>query len=667
MIYENLLLDNRYRVIKKLGQGAFGETWEVDDRGVHKVLKVLAQKNSKALEFFSREAEALKRFKHPGIPQVDPDCYFVYTPPNSESIYCLVMEKIDGCDLKQWLDQHHSLTECQAIEWLRQLVEILTIIHDQNYFHRDIKPANIMLRNNGQLVLIDFGTVRHQDMTFYEKLPNCNITRVFTPEYAPREQIWGQAFYKSDFFSLGVTFIQLLTGRSPEEFNEDIVTGRFQENWRDSVPYISKELGDLIDEMIEPDPSNRPDNANLILFRLNLMAIKAFIDDSLRQLPQPMRQIGQGIFRQEYQRWLQKIRTPKIALYGRSGSGKSSLINAILGKQVAKVSVAEVGTLTTECYSRYREGWELKFVDSRGIGDYAGDAGLRQAIDDITGDKIDILLFVIPIEERAIYHDREFLQSLKRVYQDKYKENLPVILVCNKIDKVKPDREWSPPYDLDITSTSGDRMENGNKHKKKESNIRECIRSRLKEYQNLIDVYVPVCAWWDEDDDERYNIEVLVRHIYELIPDQAAKNGFGGATADQPLKKAIAGRLTWLAAFCAFVMVMSFRKANDIANIQNSLVNIIAQLARFKRNQEQEVKRFLQHIGIVNSDARESAFPITLTLGQAAIRFFIEGEDINQVRQVYNQEKQQATSDFQSACQKGPQEAWRKIEQMKTF
>jgi serine/threonine protein kinase len=85
-----------------------------------------------------------------------------------EPVHCIVMEKIDGLDLKQWMKQqgNQPISEKQALNWLKQVADILHLVHQKNYFHRDIKPANIMIRSTGQLVLIDFGTARELTYTY---------------------------------------------------------------------------------------------------------------------------------------------------------------------------------------------------------------------------------------------------------------------------------------------------------------------------------------------------------------------------------------------------------------------------------------------------------------------------------------------------------------------
>lgn len=100
-----LLLQNRYRVLKQLGQGGFGNTFEIDDGGKTKVLKVLTENNSKAVELFQQEAKVLSQLNSVGIPKVEADGYFTVLPKNSSvPLHCLVMEKIEGVNLEQWME-----------------------------------------------------------------------------------------------------------------------------------------------------------------------------------------------------------------------------------------------------------------------------------------------------------------------------------------------------------------------------------------------------------------------------------------------------------------------------------------------------------------------------------------------------------------------------------
>ncbi|NES22711.1 MAG: serine/threonine protein kinase [Symploca sp. SIO3E6] len=261
-----LLLEGRYRVIDQLGSGGFGKTYEVKDRqGSFKVLKVLMNTHNepKYIELFQREAQVLNQLNHPGIPKVTADAYFTFLPYNNQKpLHCLVMEKIEGLDLQQYLEKRgHPIEEKIAIQWLLQLVNILKEVHSQNFFHRDIKPSNIMLRVDGQLVLIDFGTVRAISQTFAQKQAAGQVTGVISAGYTPLEQLNGKAVPQSDFFALGRTFVYLLTGKDPSNFYHSQTD---ELRWRQSASGIAPALAYLIDQMMARFPHQRPQTAEEI-------------------------------------------------------------------------------------------------------------------------------------------------------------------------------------------------------------------------------------------------------------------------------------------------------------------------------------------------------------------------------------------------------------------
>lgn len=270
----SLLLQGQYRVMRLIShQSGFGRVYEAYDGNVPKVLKVLKEnynQNPKVVELFRREAQVLGQLRHPGVPRVDANGYFHYFPKDStEPSHCLVMEKIDGPNLKQWMVQqgNHPISQQQAILWLAQLTDVLHLVHQQNYFHRDIKPENIMLRSSGQLVLVDFGAAREMTQTYLAQLGDSGITTVSSAGYTPPEQEQGQAVPQSDFYALGRTLIYLLTAKLPNDPGVyDSRTNQFC--WRQYAPQISADLADLIDQLIEPAAASRPQNTAAILKRL---------------------------------------------------------------------------------------------------------------------------------------------------------------------------------------------------------------------------------------------------------------------------------------------------------------------------------------------------------------------------------------------------------------
>lgn len=263
-----LLLDGRYRVVGELGQGGFGTTYEVIDfHSVPWVLKVLMDNHPKYVELFQQEAQVLKMLEHPGIPRIDEDGYFRYFPMGTEEpLHCLVMEKIEGLNLAEYVKQrgYRPIKPKRALRWLAEVSLILEKVHNHNFFHRDIKPANIMLRPNGCLALIDFGTAREVSDSYIEKKELGEITGVVSQGYTPIEQMKGKAVLQSDFYALGGTIIFLLTAQNPGSFY-NVLDDCF--HWRGHVQDLSSQFADLIDYMIAFSPGKRPRSSREIFDR----------------------------------------------------------------------------------------------------------------------------------------------------------------------------------------------------------------------------------------------------------------------------------------------------------------------------------------------------------------------------------------------------------------
>jgi eukaryotic-like serine/threonine-protein kinase len=272
-----LLLEGRYRVVKLLGGGGFGKTYEIRQTsrttggvtsGLPQVLKVLINNQPKAVELFQREKDVLSRLYHPGIPRIEADGYFIFYPASSrEPLHCMVMEKVEGLDLQQYMAQrnYRPISQQLALEWLNQTFTILHEVHQQQFFHRDIKPANIMLRSDGQLVLIDFGAAREMTGTYMAKQEGGQVTGIHSLGYTPPEQMNGQAIPQSDFFALGRTFAFLLTGRPPNDMYDPYTD---QCHWREHSVNLSPAIADLIDRLMARLPSQRSPNTQTVLQEL---------------------------------------------------------------------------------------------------------------------------------------------------------------------------------------------------------------------------------------------------------------------------------------------------------------------------------------------------------------------------------------------------------------
>ncbi|MBD2628408.1 serine/threonine-protein kinase [Trichormus variabilis] len=262
-----LELLGRYRVLRLLSdKTGFSKVYEAYQQDTPKILKVLKQElanDTKAVSLFQQEVNVLEQLNHPGIPTAEG--YFPYQTRNAVVLHCMVMEKIEGPNLEQWLKQQQNrpIYEPQAITWLKQLLEILALVHHHQYLHRDIKPSNIMIRPDGQLVLIDFGTAREITRTYLAN--GGGMTAITSSGYSPPEQMQGQAIPQSDFFALGRTFVFLLTGYQPTQLYNlhlDVL------EWRNHATHVSQLLLDFIDWLMLTAVNQRPSNVEEILQRL---------------------------------------------------------------------------------------------------------------------------------------------------------------------------------------------------------------------------------------------------------------------------------------------------------------------------------------------------------------------------------------------------------------
>ncbi|MBD2253995.1 serine/threonine-protein kinase [Nostoc parmelioides] len=263
-----LLLKERYRAIKPIGQGGFGRTFlAVDEdkpskpRCVIKQFYPQAQGTNtvqKAVELFTQEAIQLDELgKHPQIPELL--AYFT-----QDDRQYLVQEFIDGLNLAQELAHNGVFSETRTIQLLNDLLPVLQFCHYRQVIHRDIKPENIILRNSdNKLVVVDFGASKSATNTAL----NHTGTSIGSPEYVAPEQMRGRAIFASDIYSLGVTCINLLTGRSPfDSYDTNNDTWVWQQYIK---PPVSNYLAKIINKMTESVPARRYQTVEEVLKDLN--------------------------------------------------------------------------------------------------------------------------------------------------------------------------------------------------------------------------------------------------------------------------------------------------------------------------------------------------------------------------------------------------------------
>jgi serine/threonine protein kinase len=210
----------RYELLRVLGKGAMGIVYEgrdpnLDRRVAIKTVKVENLSEEAAAEYearFRTEARSAARLQHPNIVSV-------YDSDRDGDIAFLVMEYIQGDDLKHHLDQGVRYSLEQSLKIMRELLSALDYAHRQGIVHRDIKPANLLLEADGCVKLTDFGVARIQDSG---EATRTQGSMVGTLKYMAPEQVQGQKIdARADLFSAGVVLYQLLTDRRPFDADND--------------------------------------------------------------------------------------------------------------------------------------------------------------------------------------------------------------------------------------------------------------------------------------------------------------------------------------------------------------------------------------------------------------------------------------------------------------
>ena len=271
-----LVLRDRYRIIRALAQGGFGATFLAQDEGSPSNLKCVVKQLrlsttapevfQMARQLFAREAKTLAKIGvHPQVPRLLD--YF----EDSKQFY-LVQEYISGLTLQQEVKSAGPFSEAGVKQFLSEFLPLLQEVHDQKVIHRDIKPANLIRRSEDRkLVLIDFGAVKDQVTQTTNNQTDAHTAftafAVGTRGFAPPEQIALRPVYSSDIYALGVTCLYLLIGKSPQELDYNSSTGEI--GWQDKVQ-ISDYLKKVLGKMLEWSVRHRYKSANEVLKALQL-------------------------------------------------------------------------------------------------------------------------------------------------------------------------------------------------------------------------------------------------------------------------------------------------------------------------------------------------------------------------------------------------------------
>lgn len=243
------LLDNKYRVLDVVGHGGMSTVYLARNEKANKswAIKEVLKQGQEDLEIKKNsliaETEMLKKLNHPNLPAI-------IDVIETNDTFLVVMDYIEGNDLSDILDEFGAQPQEKVIEWAKQVCDVLSYLHTRTpvIVYRDLKPANIMLKPDGNITLIDFGTAREAEVKDV-----ANTVSLGTKGYAAPEQFGdgARADARTDIYCFGATIYHLVTGHSPAE--EPYII----EPIRNINPSLSGGLEKIILKCTQPNPADR--------------------------------------------------------------------------------------------------------------------------------------------------------------------------------------------------------------------------------------------------------------------------------------------------------------------------------------------------------------------------------------------------------------------------
>ena len=295
-------LTGRYKIVKQLGGGGFSHTFIAEDGHLPDhplcVIKQLKPVSSQAevlrisRELFDKEAKILYRLgKHDCIPSL-----LAHFEEDQE--FFLAQELIEGNVLSQEIKSGQCWGEGYTIDFLTDILSTLDFVHQQQVIHRDIKPSNLIRRDRDRkIVLIDFGAVKEvSTQSINQSFINQSFSQSFnqsgntsslvigSPGYMPNEQYSGKTIFASDIYAIGIIAIQALTGLSPNQIPEDLLTSEFC--WRDRVE-VTPTLADVIDKMVRFDFRQRYQSIDELLEAIQPLRARSLAQTILSEITPP--------------------------------------------------------------------------------------------------------------------------------------------------------------------------------------------------------------------------------------------------------------------------------------------------------------------------------------------------------------------------------------------
>ena len=261
MISKGQKINERYEIIRSIGEGGMANVYlgydEILDRNVAiKILRGDLSNDEKFVRRFQREALSSSSLSHPNIVEM-------YDVGEDNGLYYIIMEYVEGKTLKQLLKKRGSLTLSEAIDIMVQLTDGMAHAHDSYIIHRDLKPQNIMIQDDGQIKITDFGIAMALNST---QLTQTNSV-MGSVHYLPPEQASGKgSTTKSDIYSMGIIFYELLTGKLP--FKGENAVEIALKQMRDPIPSLKEDnpnipqsIENIILKATAKNPKNRYEDA----------------------------------------------------------------------------------------------------------------------------------------------------------------------------------------------------------------------------------------------------------------------------------------------------------------------------------------------------------------------------------------------------------------------
>lgn len=254
------IIDGKYKILNKIGQGGMSVVYLAMNERANKqwAIKEVRKDGVKDYDVVRQgliaETDILKRLNHPHLPSI-------IDVIDRDDTFLIVMDYIEGKSLDHWLKKDGAQPQEKVVEWAKQICDVLGYLHSRKppIIYRDLKPANVMLKPDGQIMIIDFGTAREFKETSIE-----DTSCLGTQGYAAPEQYGGhgQTDARTDIYTLGATMYHLLTGHNPSLPPYEMYPIR---RWN---PALSSGLEKIVLKCTQRNPNDRYQNCAELMYAL---------------------------------------------------------------------------------------------------------------------------------------------------------------------------------------------------------------------------------------------------------------------------------------------------------------------------------------------------------------------------------------------------------------